>query len=66
MTTVCSKIKNKYEVVGYNYRITNLQAAIGLAQINKIDTLLENRKEYAKLCSSSYLKNMLTLFQLMQ
>ena len=45
-----------HEVVGYNYRMTNLQAAIGLAQINKIDVLLKNRKEFANLYSNSHLK----------
>ena len=29
-----------HEVVGYNYRMTNLQAAVGLAQLNKIEYLL--------------------------
>jgi perosamine synthetase len=32
-----------FGVVGYNYRITNVQAAIGLAQLERIDGLLEAR-----------------------
>ncbi len=32
-----------HEVVGYNYRMTNLQAAIGLAQMERIDDILEDR-----------------------
>jgi len=41
--------KKKYwhEVVGYNYRLTNLQAAIGVAQMEKIDFLLNNKRELA-------------------
>lgn len=34
-----------HEVVGYNYRMTNLQAAIGTAQIERIDSILSWRKE---------------------
>lgn len=33
-----------FEVVGYNYRITNLQAALGLAQLETIDQALEHRQ----------------------
>jgi perosamine synthetase len=33
-----------HEEVGYNYRMTNLQASIGLAQLERIDEILENRK----------------------
>lgn len=31
--------------VGYNYRMTNLQAALGLAQLGRIDELLERKRE---------------------
>jgi len=39
--------KKKYYHVdlGYNYRMTNMQAAIGLAQIEKLDYILSLRKE---------------------
>lgn len=33
-----------HEAVGYNYRITNLQAAIGLAQIERVEELLAHKK----------------------
>ncbi len=37
-----SKIKKYYhDVLGFNYRMTNIQAAIGLAQIEQIDKILE-------------------------
>ena len=31
--------------IGYNYRMTNLQAALGLAQLERIDELLRKRSE---------------------
>ncbi len=31
--------------IGYNYRITNLQGALGLAQLNRIDELLDRKRE---------------------
>lgn len=34
-----------HDFVGYNYRITNLQAAVGLAQMERIDDIL-NRKQF--------------------
>ena len=33
-----------FPVVGYNYRMTNIQAAIGLAQLEKVDEHLEARQ----------------------
>ncbi len=36
-----------FPVVGYNYRMTNVQAAIGFAQIEKIDDHVGRRKEVA-------------------
>ena len=38
-----------HEVVGYNYRMTGLQAALGLAQLNKIDKFIERKREIARL-----------------
>jgi perosamine synthetase len=34
-----------YTEVGYNYRMTNMQAALGLAQMNSIDLFIEQRAE---------------------
>jgi perosamine synthetase len=43
-------IEKKYwhEVVGFNYRMTNLQAALGVAQLEKIDSLIERKRRIAK------------------
>jgi len=36
-----------FPVVGYNYRMTNIQAALGLAQLERIDALLQARRDVA-------------------
>ena len=36
-----------HDVLGYNYRMTNLQAAIGLAQMENIDTFVEKKRTIA-------------------
>ena len=38
-----------HEVIGYNYRMTGLQAALGLAQLRKIDVFIRRKREIAKL-----------------
>lgn len=37
-----------YDEVGYNYRMTDLQAAIGLAQLQRLDKMLLRRRELAE------------------
>jgi len=37
-----------YTVVGYNYRLTNIQAAIGVAQIERIDSIIEAKLDIAR------------------
>mgnify|MGYP002713117498 CR=1 FL=1 len=36
-----------HDVLGYNYRITNLQAALGVAQMEKIEKLIEAKRHMA-------------------
>lgn len=38
-----------HEVIGWNFRITNIQAAIGLQQLRKLDQMNFRRREIAKL-----------------
>ena len=37
-----------HDVVGYNYRMTNICAAIGLAQLERLDAILERKREVAR------------------
>lgn len=36
-----------HTLLGYNYRMTNLQAALGVAQMEKIDTILQSKRQLA-------------------
>ena len=48
--------KYYYDIIGFNYRMTNVEAAIGLAQMGKLEYLIEQKrriaKEYNKLFAS--------------
>lgn len=37
----------EYDDLGYNYRLSDIQAAVGIAQMDKLDNLLQHRKECA-------------------
>jgi aminotransferase in exopolysaccharide biosynthesis len=51
--TTTAKLPHKWEFIhdqiAYNYRLTNLNAAIGLAQMEYYDKILENKRETALL-----------------
>lgn len=36
-----------HDIIGYNYRMTNIQAAIGLAQLEKVQELIARKREIA-------------------
>jgi perosamine synthetase len=46
--------EEKYSVVGYNYRLTDLQAALGVEQMKKLPRLLERRREQAARYTSAF------------
>lgn len=37
-----------HDVIGFNYRMTNMQAAVGLAQLQRLDEFIEKRRQIAK------------------
>ncbi len=36
-----------FEVIGYNYRMTDLQGAVGVVQMKKLDTFIDERNKWA-------------------
>ncbi|EKO3645773.1 DegT/DnrJ/EryC1/StrS family aminotransferase [Vibrio metschnikovii] len=51
-----------HDIVGYNYRMTNICAAIGLAQLLKVDAFIQRKQEIAKKYKQ-YLDNLPLSFQ---
>jgi perosamine synthetase len=43
-----------HDVIGYNYRMTNICAAIGLAQLEQVDKFLFRKKEIANIYSEGF------------
>ncbi len=37
-----------FNILGYNYRMTDLQAAVGIVQLKKLDLFIDERSEWAK------------------
>ena len=53
-----------HEVIGYNYRMTNIQAAIGLAQLEQIDEIISRKRRIAEHYKSEFEKRALPLSSL--
>lgn len=51
LTTQAKVVGNEYDhdCVGYNYRLTNIQAALGVAQLERLDSVLAAKRGIAKL-----------------
>lgn len=41
------RLRYWFPILGYNYRMTNIQAAIGLAQLEQVDEFIEHRRKVA-------------------
>ncbi|KGE18059.1 UDP-4-amino-4,6-dideoxy-N-acetyl-beta-L-altrosamine transaminase [Paenibacillus wynnii] len=42
------------QFLGYNYRITDIQAALGISQLKKIDQFIDLRKKYAAMYNEAF------------
>jgi len=40
-------VSESYPVLGYNYRLTDVQASIGIAQLRRLDSIIARRREIA-------------------
>lgn len=45
-----------HEELGYNYRLTNLQAALGLAQLERLDEFITKKREMGRFYNSEFAK----------
>ncbi len=56
--TTTAKVDHNWEFIhdeiGYNYRLSNVNAAIGLAQMEKIDSIIENKKKTKNIYSDFF------------
>jgi len=52
-----------YDFLGFNYRMTNMQAAIGLAQLEQLDDLLNMRDEIYRAYQNSFMNCSQVLLQ---
>ena len=51
-----TKKKYWHDMIGYNFRMTNMQAALGVAQMEKINLLIKDKVTIAK-TYDKYLRN---------
>lgn len=45
------------QYLGYNYRITDFQAALGISQLKKLDTFVIRRREIAEIYNNAFKRN---------
>jgi dTDP-4-amino-4,6-dideoxygalactose transaminase len=47
-------VSESYPVVGYNYRLTDVQAAIGIPQLKRLDSIVKRRREIASRYNAAF------------
>ena len=50
--------------LGYNYRLSDIQAALGISQLNRLDKFIKKRKFIANFYDKLFLDNKKLKFQL--
>ena len=56
-STVGKKKSNyDYEVIGYNYKMTNIQASLGLSQLNNLDKIIKKKKLFLNIMKKNLIK----------
>ncbi|MBE0539218.1 MAG: LegC family aminotransferase, partial [Ignavibacterium sp.] len=64
--TTTAKVPHKWEYIhdeiGYNYRLTNVNAALGVAQMEYFDKIIQNKRETAELYKNFFSNKTITFF----
>ena len=47
-------IFEKYEELGYNYRLTDIQASVGIQQLKKLNEIVQKRREIASIYNNAF------------
>lgn len=50
-------VRESYDEVGYNYRLTDLQAAVGIEQLRRLPAILTKRKELCESYNQAFANN---------
>jgi len=63
--TTTAKVPHKWDyvhnMIGYNYRLTNLAAALGVAQMEQLPSFIERKRKLAKMYENFFSTSILTL-----